>query len=85
MDRCWGLTEANTGSDAGNMKCTAVKDGNDWIINGTKSWITHGKSGDVAVVIAEPVNQEQKIMQLHLLLKEVRQVSAVVKKKINWA
>ncbi len=47
----WGLTEANTGSDAGNMKTTAVKDGNDWIINGTKCWITHGKSGDVAVVI----------------------------------
>ena len=45
------LTEANTGSDAGNMKCTAVKDGNDWMINGTKNWITHGKSGDVAVVI----------------------------------
>lgn len=48
----WGLTEPNTGSDAGNMRCTAVKDGNDWIINGTKNWITHGISGDVAVVIA---------------------------------
>ncbi len=47
----WGLTEPNTGSDAGNMKCTAVKDGNDWVINGTKSWITHGNSSDVAVVI----------------------------------
>ncbi len=47
----WGLTEPNTGSDAGNMKTVAVKDGNDWILNGTKSWITHGKSGDVAVVI----------------------------------
>jgi len=47
----WGLTEPGTGSDAGNMKTTAVKDGNEWIINGTKSWITHGKSGDVAVVI----------------------------------
>jgi len=47
----WGLTEANTGSDAGNMKTTAVKDGNDWVLNGTKCWITHGKSGDVAVVI----------------------------------
>lgn len=47
----WGLTEPGTGSDAGNMKCTAVKDGNDWIINGTKNWITHGKSGDVAVVV----------------------------------
>ncbi|MEO6288664.1 MAG: acyl-CoA dehydrogenase family protein [Ginsengibacter sp.] len=47
----WGLTEPGTGSDAGNMKCTAEKDGDDWIINGTKSWITHGKSSDVAVVI----------------------------------
>lgn len=48
----WGLTEPNTGSDAGNMKCVAKKDGPNWIINGTKSWITHGKSGDIAVVIA---------------------------------
>ena len=48
----WGLTEPNTGSDAGNMKCTAVKKGDAWILNGTKSWITHGKSGNVAVVIA---------------------------------
>ena len=47
----WGLTEPNTGSDAGNMKTTAVKEGENWIINGTKSWITHGKSGDIAVVI----------------------------------
>ncbi len=47
----WGLTEPNTGSDAGNMKCTAVRDGDHWVINGTKSWITHGKSGDVAVVM----------------------------------
>ncbi|NTS39703.1 acyl-CoA dehydrogenase family protein [Flavisolibacter sp. BT320] len=47
----WGLTEPNTGSDAGNMQCTAVKDGDNWVINGTKNWITHGKSGDIAVVI----------------------------------
>jgi alkylation response protein AidB-like acyl-CoA dehydrogenase len=47
----WGLTEPNTGSDAGNMKTTAVKEGDNWILNGTKNWITHGKSGDVAVVI----------------------------------
>ena len=47
----WGLTEPNTGSDAGNMKTTAVKDGDDWVLNGTKCWITHGRSGDVAVVI----------------------------------
>src|SRR4249920_2820 len=36
----WGLTEPNSGSDAGNMKCTAIKKGNKWILNGTKSWIT---------------------------------------------
>lgn len=47
----WGLTEPNTGSDAGNMKTTAVREGDNWVINGTKSWITHGRSGDVAVVI----------------------------------
>lgn len=47
----WGLTEPNTGSDAGNMQCVAVKDGDDWLINGTKNWITHGISSDVAVVM----------------------------------
>lgn len=47
----WGLTEANTGSDAMRMQCTAVKDGNDWVINGSKNWITHGLSGDVTVVL----------------------------------
>jgi alkylation response protein AidB-like acyl-CoA dehydrogenase len=48
----WGLTEPNTGSDAMRMKCVAVKDGNDYILNGAKCWITHGKSSHVAVVIA---------------------------------
>lgn len=47
----WGLTEANTGSDAMRMKATAVKEGNEWVLNGTKNWITHGLSGDVAVVL----------------------------------
>lgn len=47
----WGLTEANTGSDAMRMQTTAVKDGNDWIINGAKNWITHGLSGDLAVIL----------------------------------
>ncbi len=47
----WGLTEPNTGSDAMRMKCTAVKDGEYWVINGAKNWITHGLSGDVAVVL----------------------------------
>jgi len=48
----WGLTEPNTGSDAGNMKTTAKLDGDNWVLEGTKNWITHGKSGDIAVVIA---------------------------------
>lgn len=47
----WGLTEHNTGSDAGGMNTTAVKDGDHWVINGAKNFITHGKSGNVAVVI----------------------------------
>lgn len=48
----WGLTEHNTGSDAGGMNTTATKDGDHYILNGTKNFITHGKSGDVAVVVA---------------------------------
>ncbi|MFT5778089.1 MAG: alkylation response protein AidB-like acyl-CoA dehydrogenase [Crocinitomicaceae bacterium] len=47
----WGLTEPNTGSDAMRMKTTAVKDGDEWVINGAKTWITHGLSGDVAVIL----------------------------------
>lgn len=48
----WGLTETGTGSDAGGMNTTAVLDGDHWVLNGSKNFITHGKSGDVAVVIA---------------------------------
>ncbi|MDP7435538.1 MAG: acyl-CoA dehydrogenase family protein, partial [Flavobacteriales bacterium] len=48
----WGLTEANTGSDAMRMRCVAEKDGDEWVLNGTKNWITHGITGDVAVVLA---------------------------------
>ena len=52
----WGLTEANTGSDAMRMKTTAVQDGDHWVINGTKNWITHGLSGDVSVVLIRTGN-----------------------------
>jgi alkylation response protein AidB-like acyl-CoA dehydrogenase len=48
----WGLTEANTGSDALRMKVTAKREGDFWVLNGAKNWITHGISGDVAVVLA---------------------------------
>ena len=47
----WGLTEHNTGSDAGGMSTTAVKEGDSWVLNGAKNFITHGKSGDIAVVV----------------------------------
>ena len=47
----WGLTEHNTGSDAGGMNTTAVKDGDFWIVNGAKNFITHAISGDIAVVV----------------------------------
>ncbi len=48
----WGLTEHNTGSDAGGMNTTAIKDGDYYILNGSKNFITHGISGHIAVVIA---------------------------------
>ncbi len=52
----WGLTEPNTGSDAGRMQCVAVKEGDYYVINGTKSWITHGISGKTVVVIVRTGN-----------------------------
>lgn len=56
----WGLTEANTGSDAANMQCTAVQKGDEWIINGTKNWITHGISSDITVVVARTGQPREK-------------------------
>ena len=47
----WGLTEAGTGSDAMRMRCTAVLEGDEWVLNGTKNWITHGITAEVAVVL----------------------------------
>lgn len=47
----WGLTEPNTGSDAMRMKCIAEQEGDYWVINGSKNFITHGISGDIIVVI----------------------------------
>jgi alkylation response protein AidB-like acyl-CoA dehydrogenase len=48
----WGLTESTSGSDAASMRTTAVRDGDSWVINGTKQFITHGATGDVMVVMA---------------------------------
>ena len=48
----WGLTETGTGSDAGGMDTTAVLDGDHWVLNGSKNWITHAISSEIAVVMA---------------------------------
>lgn len=56
----WALTEPNTGSDAGNMKCVAMQEGNEWVINGTKSWITHGNSSEIGVVICRTGEPRKK-------------------------
>ena len=48
----WGLTEASSGSDAAAMQSRAARDGDCWVINGTKQFITHGRSGDLIVVMA---------------------------------
>ena len=48
----WGLTEASSGSDAASMRTPAVRDGDGWVINGTKQFITHGRTGDLIVVMA---------------------------------
>ena len=56
----WGLTENNSGSDASGMSSTAVKDGKNWVLNGTKNFITHGISGDIAVAIFRTGEKGQK-------------------------
>jgi alkylation response protein AidB-like acyl-CoA dehydrogenase len=56
----WGLTEPNTGSDAGNMQTTAVKDGDFWVLNGSKNFITHGISGQIAVVMTRTGDPRSK-------------------------
>jgi glutaryl-CoA dehydrogenase len=53
---CFGLTEPDGGSDPGNLKTTAVRDGDDWIVSGAKMWITNGSIADVAVVWAETID-----------------------------
>ncbi|MBB3700376.1 acyl-CoA dehydrogenase family protein [Flammeovirga yaeyamensis] len=56
----WGLTEPNTGSDAGNMMTVAEDKGDYWLLNGAKNFITHGKSGDIAVVMARTGDKGDK-------------------------
>src|SRR3546814_12796997 len=51
---CFGLTEAHGGSDPANMKTTAKKDDGDWVINGSKMWITNGNLADIAICWVQP-------------------------------
>ncbi len=80
----WGLTEPNTGSDAGNMKCVATKDGDHWIINGTKNWITHGISGDVAVVMTRTGDPRSKNNSTAFIVERGTPGFSGGKKKISW-
>lgn len=80
----WGLTEPNTGSDAGNMKTTAIKEGDDWVLNGTKNWITHGISGDIAVVIARTGEPRNSGNATAFIVERGTPGFAGGKKKTNW-
>jgi hypothetical protein len=65
----WGLTEAFSGSDAGGMKTTAVKDGNEWVINGTKNFITHASVGETFVVLAVTDKTKDKSISAFIVEK----------------
>lgn len=80
----WGLTEPNTGSDAGNMKTVAVREGNDWLLNGTKSWITHGKTGDIAVVICRTGEPRTSGNSTAFVIERGTPGFSAGKRKINW-
>lgn len=79
----WALTEANTGSDAIRMKCVAHQEGDFWILNGTKTWITHGLSSDVAVVIARTGELLDSKGMTAFIVERTTPGLAAGKKKIN--
>ena len=66
------------------MKCAAVKDGNDWVINGTKNWITHGKSCDIAVVICRTGEPRAKNNATAFIVEKGTPGFSGGKKKTNW-
>lgn len=65
----WGLTEAFSGSDAGGMRTVAVKEGNEWVINGSKNFITHGISGDIFVILAVTDRTKNKSISAFIVEK----------------
>ena len=80
----WGLTEHNTGSDAKGMSTTALKQGDQWILNGTKNFITHGISADVAVVIARSGNKGDSRGTTAFVVEEEHLDFILGKRKISW-
>ena len=81
----WGLTEANTGSDAMRMNTTAVLEGDHYIVNGSKNWITHGKSGNVAVVMVRTGEKGDSRGISALVIEKGTPVLHTEKKRTNWA
>ncbi|MEW5800352.1 MAG: acyl-CoA dehydrogenase [Bacteroidota bacterium] len=65
----WGLTEAFSGSDAGGMRTTAVKEGNEWVINGSKNFITHGITGETFVILAVTDKTKNKSISAFIVEK----------------
>lgn len=72
----WGLTEAFSGSDAGGMRTVAVKEGNEWVINGSKNFITHGITGDTFVVLAVTDKTKNKSISAFIVEKGMPGFSA---------
>lgn len=65
----WGLTEASSGSDAGGMRTFAVKEGNEWVLNGSKNFITHGITGDTFVILAVTDKTKNKSISAFIVEK----------------
>lgn len=80
----WGLTEHNTGSDAGGMNTTAVKEGDYFVLNGAKNFITHGKTGDIAVVIARTGDKGDSHGMSAFVVERGTPGFSAGKRKINW-
>lgn len=79
----WGLTEHNTGSDAGGMNTTAKQDGDYWVLNGAKNFITHAISGDIAVVIARTGEKGTSRNMTAFVIEKGTPVFLQEKRKIN--
>ncbi len=67
---CYGLTEPDAGSDVGNLQCVAVRDGNNYVVNGTKRFITYGDVADVMTLFVKTVDQTTRKKKVSCLVAE---------------